>query len=148
MKNILIVIDEIEFKYFELNKLVTNFWLVYEYLRRSNNVDITTKNLLFQKRNIPFAKTFKASIESNNIIKSKNYKITNLNDYDIIFFRPDPPVDIDYINATYILSYVNQEKTMIINSAEALREKNEKLYVNEFQGLIPDNIVSCDEKII
>lgn len=148
MKNILIVIDEIEFKYFEFNKLVTNFWMVFEYLNRNNRVDITTKNLLFQRRNEPFAKVFKTAIKDNNIVKSKDYKINNLNNYDIIFFRPDPPVDIDYINATYILSYVNQDKTMIINSPSALREKNEKLYVNEFQGLIPDNIVSCDEKII
>ena len=31
MKNILVIIDEIEFKYFEFNKLVTNFWLIWEF---------------------------------------------------------------------------------------------------------------------
>ena len=46
MKNILIVIDDIEFKYFEFNKLVTNFWLVKEYLLRGHRVDITLKKLL------------------------------------------------------------------------------------------------------
>ena len=71
-----------------------------------------------------------------------------LNEYNTIFFRPDPPVDIDYINASYILSYVDENAVFIINSPHAIREKNEKLYVNEFQGLIPDNIVASDEKII
>lgn len=147
MKNILIVIDDIEYKYFEFNKLVTNFWFIWEYLRRENNVYITLKNKLYQKRNIPYTLCFKTFIENNNIKKDLNPKSKNLNDFDIIFFRPDPPVDIDYINASYILSYTDK-KTVIMNSPKAIREKNEKLYINEFQKLIPDNIISSDEKII
>lgn len=147
MKNILIVIDDIEFKYFEFNKLVTNFWFVWEYLRRENKVYITLKNKLFQKRNIPYALVFETHIKEDDIIKEQNAIIKCLNDFDTIFFRPDPPVDIDYINASYILSYVNKD-VFIINNPNAVREKNEKLYINEFQGLIPDNIVSADERII
>ena len=147
MKNILIVIDDIEFKYFEFNKLVTNFWLVWEYLRRDNKVYITLKNKLFQKQNIPYALVFETNIKDNDIIKEKTPTQKCLNDFDTIFFRPDPPVDIDYINASYILSYVNKD-VFIINNPSSIREKNEKLYINEFQGLIPDNIVSADEKIL
>lgn len=147
MKNILIVIDDIEFKYFEFNKLVTNFWLVREYLRRKNKVYITLKNKLFQKRNIPYALVFETHIEKDDIIKEQNPTQKCLNDFDTIFFRPDPPVDIDYINASYILSYVNKD-VFIINNPSSIREKNEKLYINEFQDLIPDNVVSADEKIL
>ena len=147
MKNILIVIDDIEFKYFEFNQLVTNFWLVWEYLRRQNKVFITLKNKLFQKRNIPYALVFETCIENNDLIKSEDSIIKCLNDFDTIFFRPDPPVDIDYINASYILSYVNND-VFIINKPSAIRDKNEKLYINEFQGLIPENVVSADEKIL
>ena len=147
MKNILIVIDDIEFKYFEFNKLVTNFWLIWEYLRREHKVFITLKNKLFQKNDIPYALVFETRIDNNNIIKKEKPTIRCLNDFNTIFFRPDPPVDIDYINASYILSYVNKD-TFIINNPQAIREKNEKLYINEFQGLIPDNIVSADERII
>lgn len=147
MKNILIVIDDIEFKYFEFNKLVTNFWFIWEYLRRGNRVFITLKNKLFQKKNQPFAIVFETHIKNDNIIKDEKPTIKCLNNFNMIFFRPDPPVDIDYINASYILSYVDKN-VLILNSPKAIREKNEKLYVNEFQGLIPDNIVSADEKII
>ena len=42
MKKILFVIDKIELKYFEFNKLVTNFWLIKEFLDRKNDVYITT----------------------------------------------------------------------------------------------------------
>ena len=147
MKNILIVIDDIEFKYFEFNKLVTNFWFVWEYLNREFNVFIALKGGLFQKNNIPFAFCYKTYLQNNDIKKEKERIKICLNDFDTIFFRPDPPVDIDYINATYILSYVD-EKVLIINKPTALREKNEKLYINEFQGLIPENIVCADEKEI
>ena len=148
MKNILIIIDELEFKYFEFNRLVTNFWLVKEYLLRGHRVDITTKNKLFLKRNNPCALVWDTYINKEDIKKSQNYKTVFLNEYNTIFFRPDPPVDIDYINASYILSYVDANSTLIMNSPHAIREKNEKLYVNEFQELIPDNIVASDEKII
>ena len=147
MKNILIVIDDIEFKYFEFNKLVTNFWFVFEYLRRENKVYITLKNKLFQRRNVPYALVFETHIKNNDIIKEQSPIAKCLNDFDTIFFRPDPPVDIDYINASYVLSYINKD-VFIVNSPSAIRNINEKLYVNEFQGFIPDNIVSADEKII
>lgn len=147
MKNILFIIDDIEFKYFEFNKLVTNFWLIWEYLRRNNNVFISLKSKLFQKNNIPFARIWKTYIKNDDIFKEEQSIIENLNNFDTIFFRPDPPVDIDYINASYILSYVS-DNTFIINNPNSIREKNEKLYINDFQGLIPDNIVSADEKII
>ena len=148
MKNILFIIDDLEYKYFEFNKLVTNFWLIRQYLLEGHDVDITVKSKLFLRKNNPYALINKSYIENNDIIKEKNTKIKLLNEYNTIFFRPDPPVDIDYINASYILSYVDENAVFIINNPRAIREKNEKLYVNEFQGLVPDNIVSADEKII
>lgn len=148
MKNILFVIDEIEYKYFEFNKLVTNFWMIWEYLNRDNNVFITLKNRLYQKRNIPFCIANKTYKENDDIKFDKNTIDFMLNDFDTIFFRPDPPVDIDYINACYILNSIDNTKTKVLNNPIALINKNEKLYINEFQDIIPDNIVSADEKII
>ena len=148
MKNILIVIDEIEYKYFEFNKLVTNFWLIWEFLNRNYNVFITTKNKLLIEFNKPFGLCYKTYIENENIKKEQNTIKIDLNSFDIIFFRPDPPVDIDYINASYILSSVKNKDTIIMNSPKAIREKNEKLYINEFPEIIPENIVASDEKII
>ena len=43
---ILFIIDDLEFKYFEFNKLVTNFWLNVEFLNRSYSVFVATKNML------------------------------------------------------------------------------------------------------
>ncbi len=147
-KNILFIIDEIEFKYFELNKLVTNFWLIYEFLNRNYNVWITTKNKLFIKRAKPCALTWKSYIKEDDILKTSESEEFLLENFDVVFFRPDPPVDVDYVNACHILDLVDENKTLIINKPSAVLAKNEKLYVNEFPSVVPENIVSADEKII
>ena len=145
---ILFIVDKLEFKYFELNKLVTNFWLISEFLQRGYDIYVTTNPNLYLKENIPYSKCFKSFYEDGNIFKVNQSSELCINNFDYVFFRPDPPVDIDYINATYVLSFVNGENTLCINSPQAIRDKNEKLYVNEFQDIAPKNIVTADKKII
>lgn len=147
-KNILFIIDEVELKYFEFNKLVTNFWLIMEFSRRGHNVSITVKNLLYMESGNPQAISYCTKFDGKELTRSENQTVTNLNEYNVIFFRPDPPVDIDYINASYVLSRVDKQNTLIINSPQAIRDKNEKLYINEFPELAPKNVVSSNAEII
>ncbi|MBR1977158.1 hypothetical protein IKA15_02645 [bacterium] len=147
-KNILFIIDEIEFKYFELNKLVTNFWLIYEFLSRGYNVLITTKNKLFIKNAKACAVCWKSYIKDDDILKTQESEELELEGFDVIFFRSDPPVDVDYVNACHILDMVDENKTLVINKPSAVLCKNEKLYVNEFPSVVPENIVSADENVI
>ena len=147
MKNVLFIIDEVEYKYFEFNLLVTDFWLIKTFLEEGYKVDITTKHELFLDGNKPFSFVYSASVKNNNIFKSDERIKNCLNNYDVIFTRPDPPVDIDFINATYVLDYLD-EKVFCINSYRALRDINEKLYINRFPSLAPKNIVASDEKLI
>lgn len=67
---------------------------------------------------------------------------------DAIFMRKDPPVTIPYLYATYILDYVNPQKTQVINSPQGLRAANEKMYALQFTGAIPETIVSSDKGVI
>ena len=61
-------------------------------------------------------------------------------------FRPDPPVDVDYINATYIFDFVTKPK--IINSPRTIRDFNEKLHSVYFKDLMTDNIVTASREDI
>ena len=54
-------------------------------------------------------------------------------------FRPDPPVDIDYINATYVFDFVT---TKVINSPRSIRDFNEKLHSIYFNEYMTDTLVS------
>ncbi len=145
---ILFIIDELEFKYFEFNKLVTNFWLNVEFLKRSHSVFVATKNMLNIQNSKPFCFCTSTFFDGYELLKEKELKNLPLDEFDTIFFRPDPPVDINYINPTFILSMVDTKKTLVLNSPDAIRNKNEKLYINDFPSIAPKNIVTSDPKLI
>jgi glutathione synthase len=71
-----------------------------------------------------------------------------LEEMDAVFMRTDPPVNVPYLYATYILDYVNPAKTLVLNSPRGLRTANEKMYALQFQSVIPETIVSQDKKVI
>lgn len=39
-----------------------------------------------------------------------------LEEMDAVFMRTDPPVTVPYLYATYILDYINPEKTLVVNT--------------------------------
>lgn len=147
-KKILFVIDEIELKYFEFNQLVTNFWLIKELLTRDFEVNITTNRNLFLSQNVACAIAHNSVIKNNDIVYNKEEKISAINDYDVVFFRPDPPVDVDYINACYIFDFVDKDKTFLINDPCEIKKFNEKLHANYFPKFLPKNIVTSSKKLI
>ncbi|MGB3789772.1 MAG: glutathione synthase [Phormidesmis sp.] len=67
---------------------------------------------------------------------------------DAVFMRKDPPVTVPYLYVTYILDYVDRQKTQVINSPAGLRAANEKMYALQFTKAIPETIVSTDKQVI
>lgn len=140
---VLFVIDRLELKYFEFNNLVTNFWIIKSLLERNCDVWITTIDMLKLKSAIAYTSCYKAFVKDNNIFYDKNNLTeTKIEDFNLVMFRPDPPVDLDYINATYVFDFVNREKTLIMNDTKAIRNFNEKLHSVMFNYLMPKNIVT------
>ena len=125
MKKILFVIDKIELKYFEFNNLVTNFWLIKKFLELGNEVFITTIPQLLLEGNKAYANCYETFVEKENIFYKNIFIKQEINSFDLVMFRPDPPVDIDYINATYVFDFVD---TKVVNSPKSIRSFNEKLH--------------------
>lgn len=149
---ILFIIDKIELKFFEFNKLVTNFWLIKELLERGEDVYVTTTDKLGvssvngeAKAHCRCAKTY---AQDNNIFYKKEFGKNCVEDFQLVMFRPDPPVDLDYINATYILDFVDREKTLILNDTKSIRDFNEKLHANLFHEFMPENVVTANQEEI
>ncbi|WP_200817751.1 glutathione synthase [Calothrix rhizosoleniae] len=67
---------------------------------------------------------------------------------DAVFMRTDPPVTVPYLYATYILDYIDRNKTLVINSPSGIRAANEKMYALQFTEAIPETIVTADKETI
>ena len=139
MKKILFVIDKVELKYFEFNDLVTNFWLIKELLNEGCEVEITTIPSLYLNGKSACAKTYECYTDNGNIFYKNIRYDREINNFDLVMFRPDPPVDIDYINATYVFDFVS---TKVINSPKSIRDFNEKLHSLYFSEYMTDSVVT------
>lgn len=146
--DILFVIDRLELKYFEFNDLVTNFWLIRELMRAGKNVWITTIDNLSLKSGTAYTRCFEAFEKDGDMFYNKASVVHKINDFELVMFRPDPPVDLDYINATYIFDFVDREKTLVLNDTKAIRDFNEKLHTVKFLDLMPENIVTSSKSDI
>lgn len=67
---------------------------------------------------------------------------------DAVWMRKDPPVTVPYLYATYLLDYVDPQRTILINRPQGLRAANEKMYALQFREAIPETIVSQDKSVI
>ena len=71
-----------------------------------------------------------------------------LEEMDAVFMRTDPPVTVPYLYATYILDYIDPQKTLVVNSPQGIRTANEKMYTLNFPEVMPETIVTQDKQVI
>ena len=64
-----------------------------------------------------------------------------LGDFDVVLMRKDPPLDVRYLHATWILEHA-RGKTLLVNDPRGLRVLNEHLAVLHFPHLTPPTIVT------
>ncbi len=64
-------------------------------------------------------------------------------DTDVVLMRQDPPFDIGYITATYLLERVARE-TLVVNDPRSVRDAPEKLFVLDFAQFMPPTLISRD----
>ena len=64
-----------------------------------------------------------------------------LDAFGAVLMRKDPPVDVDYLQTTWILERA-RGKTLLINDPRGLRELNEHLAVLAFPELTPPTVVT------
>ena len=64
-------------------------------------------------------------------------------DVDVILMRQDPPFDMAYVTATYLLETVHPA-TLVVNDPAEVRSAPEKLLVTRFPNLTPPTLISSD----
>ena len=62
-------------------------------------------------------------------------------DIDVVLMRQDPPFDIGYITATYLLERITNE-TLAVNDPRSVRDAPEKLFVLDFARFMPPTLIT------
>lgn len=68
-----------------------------------------------------------------------------LTELDAILMRKDPPFDIEYIYATYLLELAEASGVLLVNKPQSLRDANEKLFTAWFPQCMPACLVTRDQ---
>ncbi|MDY6934407.1 MAG: glutathione synthase [Spirochaetota bacterium] len=137
----LFVIDPIE----SLNPSTdTTYAIMLEVFRRDIQTYCCTIQDLF------FNSTVVCTLSSRVYFDSDEFHLGNkqesdLDSFDMIFMRKEPPYDYNFHYATQMLSLTG---SLVVNSPKALRDFNEKLIIFNFPTFIPKTIVSSDNSRI
>lgn len=67
-----------------------------------------------------------------------------LHQLDAILMRKDPPFDMEYIYATYILEQAERAGALVVNRPQSLRDANEKVFTARFPQCTPPTLISRD----
>ena len=73
--------------------------------------------------------------------------VYELSDVDVVLMRQDPPFDMSYITATHMLERIHP-KTLVVNDPFHVRNAPEKLFVTQFEGLMPPTLITSDREEI
>lgn len=65
-----------------------------------------------------------------------------LHSVDCLLMRKDPPFDMEYIYATYLLELAERQGTLVVNRPASLRNANEKMFTSHFPQCCPPTLVS------
>ncbi|PPE75353.1 glutathione synthase [Solimonas fluminis] len=68
----------------------------------------------------------------------------DLGSLDAVLMRKDPPFDLEYITATYILERAEDQGALVVNKPRSLRDANEKVFISWFSQCCAPTLVSRD----
>jgi glutathione synthase len=71
-----------------------------------------------------------------------------LSGFDAVLQRKDPPFDMEYIYATYLLDLAEKQGAQVFNKPSAIRDHNEKLSIAQFSQFTTPTLVTRNESRI
>ena len=94
------------------------------------------------------ARLFNFNTQSNPWYVLGEPEKINLSEFQAIFMRKDPPFDMGYIHATYVLSKAQTDGVLVVNNPQALRDINEKVAIVRYPEFTPKTLVTRSFKRI
>ena len=99
-----------------------------------------TKNLSFSNNTvIASTKEIKFNEGKKKFYSIKGSRLLDLSNANFVLMRQNPPFNMDYITATFLLDKISK-KTQVINNPFTVRNMPEKLYSIDFLKFMPPTI--------
>ena len=83
--------------------------------------------------------------DSNDFYSLGDKATQAITDYDVILMRKDPPFDMRFIYATYLLDHAKAAGILVVNDPSSIRDCNEKLFATWFSELMSPTIVTSKQ---
>ncbi|WP_230661189.1 glutathione synthase [Psychrobacter sp. I-STPA10] len=80
-----------------------------------------------------------------NFYQLADKKTQPISEFDVILMRKDPPFDMRFIYATYLLDHAKAAGVLVVNDPQAIRDCNEKLFATWFSEYMSPTIVTSKQ---
>ncbi|MFZ2451432.1 MAG: glutathione synthase [Methylovulum miyakonense] len=122
----------------------TSFAMLLEAQSRGWELHYIELNDLYLRNGRSYARTRTLQVQRHpenwySFIAEQDIPLDGL---DVILMRKDPPVDQEYIYATYLLERAESLGTYVVNKPQSLRDANEKLFTAWFADCCADTLVT------
>lgn len=128
----------------------STFEMLWQAQQRGWQIQYFEMNDLFIKQGIAYGhgKSLKVAQDKSNWFDLGEPNTAPLDNCDVILMRKDPPFDMEYVYATYILELAEKRGALVVNSPASLRDCNEKVFTAWFPDCCPTSLISRNERDI
>ena len=101
--------------------------------------------VLLEGKVLALARELSLTGDDKDWCKAGELELFELNTFDAVLLRKDPPFDVEYLYSTYLLELAQAKGAKVFNDPRAVRDHNEKLGTAKFPDLIPPTLVTRKE---
>ncbi len=126
----------------------TTFAMMLEAQTRHWEIHVMQMDDLYLRDGVTFAtsRTVELFEDPHQWYQYHQQNDIRLQDLDVILMRKDPPFDLEYIYATYLLECAESAGVLVVNKPQSLRDVNEKMYTAWFPQCAPPTLVSRSQQ--
>lgn len=142
--NILVIMDPIERVNYKKDTTLAMMWSAQD---RGHSLGYCQIHDLWLDRGQLMIDSQPVSVKRDpNDFYSLSEKTTvPVSDFDVILMRKDPPFNMRFVYATYMLDHAKAAGVLVVNDPQAIRDCNEKLFATWFSEHMSPTIVTSKQ---
>jgi glutathione synthase len=112
---------------------------------RGHRISYCSQGALYWKQRVlALAGALTLNASDDDWYRAGEPKETALGAFDAVLNRKDPPFDLEYLTASWLLAQAEREGARVFNRPAAVRDHNEKLGILEFAQFAAPTLASSD----